>query len=243
VLERVLIGPLSSVLVRPVAALLPLPPRLCPLRFLCPSINRIFPPQKTLSCVYNRILSHGFIIQLIVIVGSELLEADPSVVVRVNPIHKSLRPRLVVLWEGCLELFDGEKTVVVRVGTVFKELLPCGLLWPPQPLFISCALRTDVVVAEEAVEPVVAVVGLGEELVAGGTYVTVPRPLHFWPEPELFSTLTEDVKRLWHCFQHCLPACRVGAHPAMVSVVPQKVVDLRLAKIAQCLSFLCSSWT
>ena len=82
-----------------------------------------------------------------------------------------------MLWEGCLELFDGEKTVVVRVGTVFKELLPCGLLWPPQPLFISCALRTDVVVAEEAVEPVVAVVGLGEDLAAGGTCVTVPRPL------------------------------------------------------------------
>ena len=97
--------------------------------------------------------------------------------VRVNPIDKSLCPRLVVLREDCVELFDREKPVEVRVGALFKELPPCGLLWAPRPFFIPCALSTDVVVAEEAVEPVVAVVGLGEDLAAGGTCVTVPGPL------------------------------------------------------------------
>ena len=76
-----------------------------------------------------------------------------------------------------MNLFDREKPIVVRVGNVFKELLPFGLLWTPQPFLNLSTLGTDVVVAEEAVEPVVAVVGLGEDLAAGGTCVTVPRPL------------------------------------------------------------------
>ena len=58
--------------------------------------------SKTSYCI----LSHGFIIQLIVVVCTELLEADPSVVIRVDPINKNLCPRLVVLREGCVELFD-----------------------------------------------------------------------------------------------------------------------------------------
>jgi len=178
-----------------------------------------------------------------VVVCTELLKADPPVVVRVNPIDKSLCPRLVVLREDCVELFDREKPVEVRVGALFKELPPCGLLWAPRPFFIPCALSTDVVVAEEAVEPVVAVVGLGEDLAAGGTCVTVPGPLHLWPESQLVSTLAEDVKRLWHCFQFRFPARCVSTHSTVGSVVPQKVVDLRLAKIAQRLSFLCSSLT
>ena len=172
--------------------------------------------------------------------------------VRVNPIDKSLCPRLVVLREDCVELFDREKPVEVRVGALFKELPPCGLLWAPRPFFIPCALSTDVVVAEEAVEPVVAVVGLGEDLAAGGTCVTVPGPLpaseadylskkkksslfflfskeefsHLWPESQLVSTLAEDVKRLRHCFQFRFPARCVSAHSTVGSVVPQKVVDL-----------------
>jgi len=232
VLERVLISPLSSVLVRPVAGLLPLPPNLCPLSFLCPTIDRIFPPQKTLSCVLHRILPHSFTIQLIVVVCTELLEADSSIVVRVNPINEPLCPLLVVLREGCVDFIDREKTIVVRVCLLFKELQPRGLLRTPQPFLVPCALGTDVVVAEEAIQPVVAVVGLWKGLVAGWARLAVPGPLHLWPEPQLLSTLAEDVKRPRHCFQFCFSTRRVGAHPTMASVVPQKVVDLIFAEVA-----------
>jgi len=243
VLKRVLISPLSSVLVRPVASLLPLPARLCPLCFLCPSINRIFPSQKTLSCVYNRVLPHCFTIQLIMIICTEFLKTNSSIVIRVNPINKVLRPGLVVFRKSCVEFFNGEEPIMVRVRAVFKELLPCGLLRTPLPFFILCTFDTDVVVADEAVEPVVAVVGLGENPAARGTFVTVPGPLHLWPEPQLFSTLAGDIKRVGHCFQFIFPACCVCTHPTVAAVVPQKVVDLILAKIAQCLPFLCSSLT
>ena len=76
-----------------------------------------------ISEISYRILSHGFVVQLIVVVCTELLKADPSVVVRVDPIDKSLCPRLVVLREGCVELFDREKPVKVPVGALFKELV------------------------------------------------------------------------------------------------------------------------
>merc|ERR1719397_1644950 len=81
--------------------------------------------------------------------------------VRVNLIDQFLSPLLVVLREGCMDFFHREKPIVVRVGNVFKELLPFGFLGTPQPFLNLSALGTDVVVAEEAVEPVVAVVGLG----------------------------------------------------------------------------------
>jgi len=232
VLERVIISPFSSVLVRPVAGLLPPPPNLCPLRFLCPTINRIFPPQKTHSCVLHRVLPQSFTIQLIVVVCTELLEADPSIVVRVDPIHQLLCPLLVVLREGGVDFFHREKSIVVCVRLLFKELLPRGLLRTPQPFLVPCTLGTDVVVAEEAIEPVVAVVGLGKDLVAGGARLAVPGPLHLWPEPQFLSTLAEDIIRLRHCFQFSFSTRCVGAHPTMASVVPQKVVDLIFAEVA-----------
>jgi len=121
---------------------------------------------------------------------------------------------------------------VVRVRLLFKELQPRGLLRTPQPFLVPCALGTDVVVAEEAVESVVAVVGLWKGLVAGWARLAVPGPLHLWPEPQLLSTLAEDVKRPRHCFQFCFSTRRVGAHPTMASVVPQKIVDLIFAEVA-----------
>jgi len=154
------------------------------------------------------------------VVSTELFEVDLSVVVRVNPIDQFLSPLLVVLREGCMNLFNREKTIVVRVGNVFKELLPFGFLRTPQPFLNLSALCTDVVVAEEAVEPVVAVVGLGEDLAAGWARLAVPGPLHRWPKPELLSTLAEDFIRLGHCFQLSFPTCGVGTHSTMGSVVP-----------------------
>ena len=124
-----------------------------------------------------RVLPQSFTIQLIVVVCTELLEADPSIVVRVDPIHQLLCPLLVVLREGCVDFFHREKSIVVCVRLLFKELLPRGLLRTPQPFLVPCALGTDVVVAEEAIEPVVAVVGLGKDLVAGGARLAVPGPL------------------------------------------------------------------
>ena len=105
------------------------------------------------------------------------IEIDLSVVVRVNSVDQFLSPLLVVVREGCMNLFDREKPIVVRVGNVFKELLPFGLLWTPQPFLNLSALCTDVVVAEKAIEPVIAVVGLGEDLAVGWSRLAVPGPL------------------------------------------------------------------
>ena len=120
------------------------------------------------------------------------IEIDLPVVVRVNPIDQFLSPLLVVLREGCMDLFNREKTIVVRVSNVFKELLPFGLLRTSQPFLNLSALCTDVVVAEEAVEPVVAVVGLGEDLAAGGASLAVPGTLPVNEAHYLFMVLSRN---------------------------------------------------
>ena len=87
------------------------------------------------------------------------------------------RPLLVKLRERCMDLLDREKPIVVLVRGLLEELPPHGLLnlrLAYQPFLGPSAIDTHVEVTEEAVEPLVAVVGVGKHL---PTRPTVPSSL------------------------------------------------------------------
>ena len=108
-------------------------------------------------------------------VRTKLLKADSSIVIRVDPIHQPLRPLLVELRERGVDFFDREKPIVVLVRGLLEELPPLGLLrLAYQPFLGPSAIDAHVEVTEEAVEPLVAVVGVGKHL---PTRPTVPSSL------------------------------------------------------------------
>jgi len=182
------------------------------------------------------------VIYLAVVIGTELLQTNPSIMVRVNSIHESLGPLLVVLREGCMDLINREKPVLVFVRLILKKILPVFLLRRHQGHLCSHAVGAYVPIAQEADESIVPVVRLGQRLVGRGARLAGPCALHCRPEPESFSsgdsTLAKGTHRLWHRFQFLLPCCAVCAHATMSSVVPKKVVDLSVAEVAQGRSLL-----
>jgi len=137
-------------------------------------------------------------IPLAVVISTELLQTDPSIMVRVNKVNQVLSPFPVmpVVRKSFQDLVNREKAIMVFVRSVLKKDLPVLLLGRGHGDLSANTIGADVPVAGEADKAVCSLVPLWQRLVGGWARLAGPRALHSRPESQFVSTLTKSERRL-----------------------------------------------
>ena len=115
-------------------------------------------------------------IPLAVVISTELLQTDPSIMVRVNTVNQVLSPFPVmpVVRKSFQDLVNREKAIMVFVRSVLKKDLPVLLLRRGQGDLSANTISADVPVTGEADKTVCSHVPLWQRLVGGWARLAGP---------------------------------------------------------------------